>query len=135
MTVVRGFLNRRGASTIFVARFVGFLRPLAPFAAGAVGMPYRPFLVFNALGAVAWGGAAVGAGYLFGEPAERLLRGGGLGIAALVVAVALAFVAGRRVRRSATAPAPSISSSRPAPRRVARTTRGHRPGRRRGVRR
>lgn len=110
MARVRDFLERRGAPTIFIARFVGFLRPLAPFAAGAVGMSYRPFLAFNALGAVAWGGSAVGAGYLFGQPAERMLRGGGIGLVAVLLVAALALVVGRHTFGSRTAVADDRSA-------------------------
>lgn len=66
MTRVRAFLDRHGAPTIFLARFVGFLRPLAPFAAGAVRMPYRRFLVYNVAGAIVWATATLAAGYFLG---------------------------------------------------------------------
>ena len=39
---------------MFLGRFVGFLRALGPFTAGSLHMPYRQFLMYNALGGVLW---------------------------------------------------------------------------------
>lgn len=100
MSRVRRFLDRHGPSTIFTARFVGMLRPLAPFAAGAVAMPYRSFLIFNVLGAAAWAGSAVGIGYLFGQPAERFLGGSSHAAAAVIVVTAIVAIAVRRRREA-----------------------------------
>jgi membrane protein DedA with SNARE-associated domain len=41
---------RHGGKTILLGRFVGFLRALAPFVAGASVMPYHRFLPYNAAG-------------------------------------------------------------------------------------
>jgi undecaprenyl-diphosphatase len=48
------FFTRHGGKTILLGRFVGFLRALAPFVAGASALPYRRFLPYNAAGAVFW---------------------------------------------------------------------------------
>lgn len=96
---VRDFLDRHGASTIFAARFVGVLRPLAPFAAGAVSMRYRAFVVYNVLGALVWSGSAIALGYAFGEPAERVLRAGGFAPVLLAAVAVVALRATRRRRR------------------------------------
>jgi membrane protein DedA with SNARE-associated domain len=45
---------RRGAVTVFFARFIAGLRFLAGPLAGVLRMSWRRFLVFNALGAIAW---------------------------------------------------------------------------------
>jgi len=42
---------RHGGRTIVLARFIGFLRALAPFVAGAAHMSYRSFLLYNVIGA------------------------------------------------------------------------------------
>lgn len=57
---------RHGGKTVLVARFVGILRALAPFIAGASRMPYRWFLLFNVMGAVLWAVAFVSLGYALG---------------------------------------------------------------------
>src|SRR4051812_46089890 len=44
MDQVQGFFERRGNVTILVGRFVGFVRPLLPFVAGASRMPLGRYL-------------------------------------------------------------------------------------------
>ncbi len=51
---VDAFFARHGGKTVFLGRFVGFLRALAPFVAGSSHMRYRQFLLFNVLGGVLW---------------------------------------------------------------------------------
>ena len=52
---VEGFYDRHGGITVFIGRFVGVLRALGPFIAGASKMPYRRFLPYDILGAGLWG--------------------------------------------------------------------------------
>jgi membrane protein DedA with SNARE-associated domain len=61
------FTARRGPIMVVVARFVEGLRQLNGIVAGTTGMPFRRFLVFNALGAVLWVGLWTTAGYLLGD--------------------------------------------------------------------
>lgn len=61
------FYTQYGAKTIVLARFVPIIRTFAPFVAGAGGMEYRQFVVFNIVGAALWVGICAGAGYLFGN--------------------------------------------------------------------
>jgi membrane protein DedA with SNARE-associated domain len=61
------FTTRRGPIVVAVARFVEGLRQLNGVVAGATGMPWRRFLVFNAVGAAAWVGVWTTAGYLVGD--------------------------------------------------------------------
>ena len=44
---VEGFLHRHGGSTILFGRFLGLVRALAPFVAGASRMPLRRFLPYD----------------------------------------------------------------------------------------
>jgi membrane-associated protein len=60
------FYDRWGGATIFVARFVPFVRTFAPFLAGVGSMKYRRFLFYNVLGAVAWTLLLVLGGYYLG---------------------------------------------------------------------
>jgi len=60
------FYDRWGGATIFVARFVPFVRTFAPFLAGVGSMQYRRFLFYNVLGAVAWTLLIVLGGYYLG---------------------------------------------------------------------
>ena len=90
---------RHGGKTVLIARFVGILRALAPFIAGASRMPYRRFLLFNVMGAVLWAVAFVSLGYVLGASwwvAEKWI--GRVGMAAGVVAIAAAVLWLRRRR-------------------------------------
>jgi len=47
---VDGYFQRHGGKTIFFGRFIGFLRAMAPFAAGMSRMPYGRFVIYNVAG-------------------------------------------------------------------------------------
>lgn len=49
---VRGLTARHATKAVIIARFIGQIRPLVPFLAGAVGMPAGRFMLYNVLGAV-----------------------------------------------------------------------------------
>lgn len=87
------FYERHGGKTIVIARFVPVVRSFAPLVAGASGMDFRKFQLFNVSGAVLWVFSLVGGGYLFGNvPIVRDNLGIILivGIAAVVGPLALA---------------------------------------------
>jgi len=84
-------LSERGWWALVVARFASVLRAIVPFAAGMGRMPYRRFLLGNAVGGVAWGTAFTLVGYLAGANYPRVegwFRTGGLAVAGLVILVA-----------------------------------------------
>lgn len=60
------FFERHGGKAVFLGRFVGFARALAPFLAGASRLAYRRFLPYNALGAILWSSAIILLGYFLG---------------------------------------------------------------------
>ena len=66
--------ERHGASTVLLARFVAGLRIVAGPLAGALRMNWVKFLVCNCVGATLWVVVIAGAGYLFGEYEEQLIR-------------------------------------------------------------
>jgi membrane protein DedA with SNARE-associated domain len=87
--------RHHGGSVVFIGRFVAVLRALAALLAGINQMPWRRFLVFNALGAVVWAGGYGYAAYLFGRELERVsgaLSWVFIGAAALGVLVGFIFV-------------------------------------------
>ena len=61
------FYERYGGKTIIIARFVPIIRTFAPFVAGIGTMSYPRFLAYNVVGAVAWVGGCLAAGYAFGN--------------------------------------------------------------------
>ena len=94
------YVRRRGGRAVFLGRFVGLLRAMVPFVAGASHMPYRRFLPYNALGAVIWAPGFVSLGFLAGhsyQRVERLAGAAGLLLAAGVVLLATVALAARWV--------------------------------------
>lgn len=95
-------LSRRGGWTVLVGRFTVALRVLIPGLAGMGRMPYRRFVVFDVLGGVLWGGAAVLVGYIAGSSwhtVQHYVSGAGL---AALAAVVVAYLGVRMVRRRRT---------------------------------
>jgi membrane-associated protein len=94
------FYERHGGMAIVLSRFLPVVRTLAPFAAGAAGMPLRRLLFFAAVASALWVALFLGAGYSFGTVPwvqDRLaLVLGGLAIASMVPGV-VAFLV-RRLR-------------------------------------
>ncbi|TFI40947.1 DedA family protein [Rhodococcus sp. 1R11] len=62
----QSFFDTYGARTVVLARFVPVVRTVAPVMAGASGMRYRTFLVYNIIGGLAWGAGVPMLGYLLG---------------------------------------------------------------------
>ncbi len=61
------FFERHGGKAIVLGRFMPIVRTFVPFVAGIAEMSYPAFALFNVIGALAWVGICVGAGYLFGN--------------------------------------------------------------------
>lgn len=61
------FFDKHGGKTIIFARFLPIIRTFAPFVAGIGSMKYRSFVIFSAMGSVAWIGSLTIAGYFFGN--------------------------------------------------------------------
>jgi membrane-associated protein len=97
---VEGFFERHGPKAILAGRFIGIVRAVAPFLAGASGMRLRAFLPWSLLGTAVWATTFTLVGYgfheSFGAAADTLTHG------ALALAVlAAAGLAWRQYRRSA----------------------------------
>lgn len=61
------FYNKRGAATIFIARFLPIIRTFAPIVAGIVRMPYGIFMFYNVVGCTAWVVSLMSIGYFLGD--------------------------------------------------------------------
>lgn len=61
------FFEKYGGKAVILARFVPIVRTFIPFVAGAGAMNYSRFFLYNVIGAIAWVGICVGAGWIFGN--------------------------------------------------------------------
>jgi membrane-associated protein len=61
------FYEKHGGKTVIFARFLPIIRTFAPFVAGIGLMRYRLFVMYSALGSIAWIGSLTLAGYFFGN--------------------------------------------------------------------
>ncbi len=95
------YFSRHGGKTIFIGRFVGFVRAFAPFVAGSSGMAYRGFVPYSILGTGLWVSSAVLLGYLFSRSIDTVLTYAGKGAFVLgaFIVVVVGIVALRRFLR------------------------------------
>jgi membrane protein DedA with SNARE-associated domain/membrane-associated phospholipid phosphatase len=99
---VEAFFERRGGMTILIGRFIGLVRAIAPFIAGASHMPLRKFLPYDVLGAGLWATTFCVLGYVFWRSFNQLTTwvSRGLFAFALVVALIVGIVFLVRLQRS-----------------------------------
>jgi len=89
--------QKRGAVTIFFARFIFGMRIIAGPLAGVLRMPWKQFVLFNFLGATVWVTVISLVGYFFGENWEKLIKV--MGRVNLLILLVLAWVAVMAWRR------------------------------------
>lgn len=81
---------RHGAALLLVAKFIPGVSAVAVPTVGAMGLSYRRFLLFDALGCLAWAGAYVGGGMIFSREVSRAIDGmGAVGGWSLLAVLAL----------------------------------------------
>lgn len=68
----RAFLEKYGASTIVLARFVAYVRTFISVIAGAGQMNRRAYFLYNVIGAVLWGGGITLLGYALGSEVPNI---------------------------------------------------------------
>ncbi|MDB5100717.1 MAG: associated Golgi family protein [Cyanobacteria bacterium RYN_339] len=96
---------------IFLGRFVAFLRIFASPIAGVMRMPFHRFFIFNALGAVVWGGVVVGLAYVLGENVAVLLKN--VGLTLLGACILGAAYLGFKLYKKRQAEDAAVASSQP----------------------
>ena len=101
LQTVEGFFDRHGGPTILIGRFIGLVRALAPFIAGASKMELRRFLAYDIVGAGLWSALFCLLGYFFWQSLDTVEKYIGAGAAAFtgLVVIGLAIVFAVRLRR------------------------------------
>ncbi|WP_037909191.1 DedA family protein [Actinacidiphila yeochonensis] len=92
-------IRRRGPAAVFLGRFIAFFRALMPALAGISRMPYRVFLLFNALGGLVWGVGFTLLGYFAGDAYKRVEKTAGTAVAIVVAVVVVAAFVFWQIRR------------------------------------
>ena len=90
LQVVEGFFARHGGKAILIGRFIGLVRAVAPFLAGASRLPLRGFLPWSLLGTALWTASFTLVGYVFNSSfsaAAGVLTHGALALAVLAALV------------------------------------------------
>ncbi len=99
LDTVDGFFARHGGKAILVGRFIGLVRAVAPFTAGASGLPLRSFLPWSLLGTAIWASAFTLLGYAFNESFSEAAGVLTHGAFALAVIAALGFALRAQMQR------------------------------------
>lgn len=94
----RYLLARYGGALVFFGRFIAILRTCAAWFAGAGGLSWGRFLLFNALGGITWTAVYGLGGYLLGDQIHRFV--GPVGIALAVVGGGVILVGLGAARRA-----------------------------------
>jgi membrane protein DedA with SNARE-associated domain len=94
------FFKKHGAQAVFFGRSVSYLRVLTALLAGVSCMFYPKFLLYNALGGIAWALVFGCAGYAFGKNIgflERGIREIGWILIAVCIALSVMYVLGIKI--------------------------------------
>jgi membrane-associated protein len=97
------FFARHGPKAVFLGRWIAWLRITSAWLAGITEMRWPTFLLWNALGGVAWATSVGLLAYMLGPAVEEIFKVGGI-VALSLAALALVAFAIVRWRRAARAP-------------------------------
>jgi membrane-associated protein len=92
--IAQKFFRKHGGKSIILSRFIGAIRAIVPFVAGAAGMERIPFYAYTFIGGLIWITSYLGFGYAFGyawQSATSWTSAAAIAITAIVVIV----IAGR----------------------------------------
>jgi undecaprenyl-diphosphatase len=67
LTKGKVFFEKYGAKSVFLARFIGWVRPIVPFIAGLFELDIKVFLFWNILSGLLWAVAHIALGHFFGR--------------------------------------------------------------------
>ena len=107
------FFERHGPKAVFFGRFILGLRVWASWLAGATRMPWRSFVLWNALGGIVWATAIGLIAYFLGQSAGGAIEAFGLfGLAAVLLAITAAVLFHCHQRRQAAQRANAAATER-----------------------
>jgi len=66
------FFKMYGDKSVFVGRFIGWVRPIVPFIAGIFNLDRKTFLLWNISSALIWAASHIALGYFFGQAFQSL---------------------------------------------------------------
>jgi len=112
---VERYFVRWGGWTIVVGRFIGLVRAVAPFLAGASRMPYGRFLPLSLVASGPWAATYVLLGFFFYRSLDDVAEIAGFAGMGLAAAVALAAAAHHLMRRGARARGVASGQANPFP--------------------
>jgi len=95
-------ISRHGPALLLAAKFIPGVSAVAVPTAAAMGIAYRRFILFDALGCLIWSGAYVGAGVIFSREITRVLSAMswvGSGSVALLMALLAIYVGAKYLHR------------------------------------
>jgi undecaprenyl-diphosphatase len=116
LLVERGevFFARRGSAAVFFGRWLPGMRVVTSWLAGANRMRWRRFLLWNALGGIAWATTVGTLAYVLGRTAAGSLGAiGFVGLGVAVVVYLLTRVRRRVLARSRKSPSPQDAKQAP----------------------
>lgn len=124
----QAYFARNGGKSVFVGRFLGPLRAIVPVVAGMANMPPTRFYAMNVLSALAWSGAHLLPGVLFGATLQVAGAVSSRLAVLLIVVVVLLWAIGKLVSFGVRSGWPHIAALRDRAVAYARARPG-RPGR------
>jgi undecaprenyl-diphosphatase len=86
---VERFFARHGGKTLLLGRFIGLVRALAPFLAGASKLPFRRFFPYALVASGAWAATFSVLGYVFWQSFDEIAKLARQGTFALTAVVAI----------------------------------------------
>lgn len=98
----KAFFSKHGRKSILLGRFIGPLRQIIPFIAGAVHMSYRRFIYLNVAGAFLWAICYVILGYYFGANwmlIDKVIKRIGIVVTVVIVGAGVYLFHKRREKR------------------------------------
>lgn len=98
----KGVFLRHGARSLLVAKFIPGFTTFAPPLAGATGMSYARFLVFDGLGSLIWVATFAALGWVFSDRIEQVIEyaaGFGWWFGASLIAILVFYIAWKVIDR------------------------------------